>query len=83
MFSRTSATSSSLHIAFFTSNVLTVTNENHKRCIFPILPVNVPRPNYWYHKVLTWVDSFSLSIFRIQQNDIISNNKKEYIEQIW
>ena len=26
-----------------TSNVLTVTNENHKWCIFPILPVNVPR----------------------------------------
>ena len=25
-----------------TSNVLTVTDENHKRCIFPILPVNVP-----------------------------------------
>ena len=24
-----------------TSNVLTVTDENHKRCIFPILPVNV------------------------------------------
>ena len=25
-----------------TSNVLTVTDENHKRCVFPILPVNVP-----------------------------------------
>ena len=25
------------------SNVLTVTDENHKRCIFPILPVNVLR----------------------------------------
>ena len=24
-----------------TSNVLTVTDENHERCIFPILPVNV------------------------------------------
>ena len=24
-------------------NVLTVTDENHKRCIFPILSVNVPR----------------------------------------
>ena len=24
-----------------TSNVLTETDENHKRCIFPILPVNV------------------------------------------
>lgn len=26
-----------------TLNALTVTNENHKRCILPILPVNVPR----------------------------------------
>ena len=26
-----------------TSNVLTVTDENHKRCLFPILPVNVPQ----------------------------------------
>ena len=26
-----------------TSNVLTVTDENHERCIFPILPVNVLR----------------------------------------
>ena len=26
-----------------TSNVLIVTDENHKRYIFPILPVNVPR----------------------------------------
>ena len=26
-----------------TSSVLTVTDENHKRCIFPILLVNVPR----------------------------------------
>ena len=24
------------------SNVLTVTDENHKQCIFPILQVNVP-----------------------------------------
>ena len=38
MFSPTSATSSSLHIVF-----LTVTDENHKRCIFPILPLNAPR----------------------------------------
>ena len=26
-----------------TSNVLTVKHENHKQCIFPILPVNVPQ----------------------------------------
>ena len=26
-----------------TSNVLTVTDENHKKCIFQILPVDVPR----------------------------------------
>ena len=29
-----------------TLNVLTVTNENHKRCILPILPVSVLRSYY-------------------------------------
>ena len=32
-----------LYQCIVTLNALTVTNENHKRCIFPILPVNVPR----------------------------------------
>ena len=38
MFSTTSATSCTV-----TLNVLTVTDKNSKRCIFPILPVNAPR----------------------------------------
>ena len=40
-----------------TSHVLTVTDENHKRCIFPILPVNVPL-SYWTFHNLKYLEMF-------------------------
>ena len=33
----------SLRLLYCDVDVLTVTDENHKRCILPILPLNVPR----------------------------------------
>ena len=51
-----------------TSNVMTVTDENHKRCIFPFLPVNVPRSNldiigYVLYRSVSYLESLSLKFF--------------------
>ena len=40
-----------------TSNVLTVTNENHKQCIFPILTVNVLWSLMCVHHLIFWLKS--------------------------
>ena len=45
-FSTTSVIKFEFAKCIVTSNVLTVMNKNHERCIFPILPVYVPR-SYW------------------------------------
>lgn len=43
MFSKTSANKFVFAQCIMTSNVLTFTDENHKRSVFAILPVNVPQ----------------------------------------
>ena len=43
-----------------TVNVLTMTDENHKRCIFRILPVNVPR-SYMHCLCQDWFNTSSSS----------------------
>ena len=62
-----------------TSNVLTVTDENYKRCIFPILSVHVPRSyhstnmrsyKHWLKPIhllthMQYISSIILLIFRL------------------
>ena len=49
MFSTTSAIKFEFSNSIVTSNVLTMTNENHERCIFAIFRVNVPRSECSMH----------------------------------
>ena len=59
-----------------TSNVLTVTDENRKRCIFPILPVNVLRS---YNKSYDSLEYHTISAETICQNikDVIFTNRRK------
>ena len=49
------------------SNVLTVTDKNHKQCIFPILPVDVPR---------SYITSYDLNSFILFQSQHGAKSKK-------
>ena len=67
-----------------TSNVLNVTDENHKRCIFPILPVNVQQS---YHLrshqtiILHTIDK-SISFYTQPENLIsITKRKKQHLKE--
>ena len=58
-----------------TSNVLTVTDENHRRCIFPILPANFSQSkSYFLQKVQTYQPNCWFTLIMIRYLQVLHYN---------